>query len=79
MDLDTTVRFTLTTEKIKQVLTEIGQVETDDGFTYDVCKYKISVKKMIIQVFVLLCKGVLAAPCASLFRRRLPPQGVIRA
>lgn len=37
MDLDTTVRgFTLTTEKIKQVLTEIGQIETDDGFTYDV-------------------------------------------
>ncbi|MFY9901845.1 MAG: nucleotidyl transferase AbiEii/AbiGii toxin family protein [Trichococcus sp.] len=37
MDLDTTVRgFTLTTEKIKQVLTEIGQIETDDGITYDV-------------------------------------------
>ena len=37
MDLDTTVRgFTLTTEKIQQVLTEIGQIETDDGFTYDV-------------------------------------------
>lgn len=37
MDLDTTVTgFTLTTEKIKQVLSEIGQIATDDGITYDV-------------------------------------------
>ena len=37
MDLDTTVTgFTLTTEKIKQVLSEIGQIATDDGIAYDV-------------------------------------------
>ena len=37
MDLDATVKgFTLSLSKIKQVLTEIGQIETDDGFTYDV-------------------------------------------
>ena len=37
MDLDATVKgFTLSLSKIKQVLTEIGQIETDDGITYDV-------------------------------------------
>ena len=37
MDLDATVKgFTLSLSKIKQVPTEIGQIETDDGITYDV-------------------------------------------
>ena len=37
MDLDATVKgFTLSLSKIKQVLTEIGQIETDDGITYDI-------------------------------------------
>ena len=37
MDLDATITgFTLTMEKIKQVLIEIGQIETDDGIIYTV-------------------------------------------
>ena len=63
MDLDATVKgFTLSLSKIKQVLTEIGQIETDDGITYDVPTTSIATPSIFrlnnLLIISLNCSGV---------------------